>query len=383
MGVLSPWNRKKAAEQEEVHQLPPPPATLGANKGRLAARALAALGLVAALLFAWSAARTPPLSAGTVWELEGARLLAHLSGYYLVLHDGKVLLMDSSSATGSQVSSRVSETGSLEDQILTVSERGLVRLLAASASERVLPPARGGFVLTQKPSMDGQFGETWNLTAYSLDGRRQWTGTIMGTAYCYCIRNNALAVAVVDLSSGGAPSILVMDAATGNAIWSRSLPGGAFRALGFLDDGTLAVVLSTGVSAFAPDGAIRWTHSPVGAISAAVVAGDTICLSRTVNPGVRKLVYPYEVVGLDTDGSLRWSFSVRREILSMQEWIGKEAIAGFAENHVLGFKIRDGERVSAERTGASPVSLHGDTLLIRDNRGLRLVRLREIERPAP
>jgi len=67
----------------------------------------------------------------------------------------------------------------------------------------------------------------------------------------------------------------------------------------------------------------------------------------------------------------------------LQPWMGKEALAAIVENHVLGFNIEDGARMFAERTGADPVNLTGDKLLIRDNRGIRLVRLQSIDLSAP
>ncbi|MGE5579763.1 MAG: PQQ-binding-like beta-propeller repeat protein [Bacillota bacterium] len=375
MSVLLPWNRQKAAEQGTLRYpsaSPVKPPVKGTAK--LTVRTLAVLGLAAALLAVWGVPKMMTPLADTVWDVRGGRLLAHMAGYYLVLHEGKVSLKDGFDA--------VSDAGSPETSILTVGERGLVRFSPVSALEKALPPAPGGLVLTQRPSMDGQFGETWDLTAYTPDGSRQWTCRVPGSVYSHSIRNDRLAVALVDLSAGGAPSVLMLDAGTGDAIWSRSLPAGAFRALGFLDGSTLVAALSTGVTAFAPDGTTRWTYVPRGTISAAAVIGDTTCVSQTANHRVRKIVYPYEVVGLSVDGAPRWSRAVRQEILSMQQWMGKEAMAVFAENHVLGLRIRDGARLFAERTGASPVSLYEDKLLIRDNRGLRLLRLRSIEKPA-
>jgi len=374
MSVLLPWNRKKEAEQETPRYLPTAPAGTPAKAGlRPFARVLASLGL-ASVILVWAILRSIPLDAETVWDLEGGRLLAHLGGYYLVAHEGNVWLMDATSA--------VSRPANVEQNILTLGRRGLVQIPPASPLEKALPPACGDLVLTQRPSQDGQFGETWELTAYRPDGSRRWSRRVLGSAYLHCMLGDRIAVAILDLSAGGAPSVLLMDAGTGEAIWSRSLPPGAFRALGFLDDGTLVAVLSTGAVAFAPNGDTRWTYLPGSPISAAAVIGDATCLAQTENHKAKKLVYPYRVICLSPEGALRWSHAVRQELLSMQEWMGKEAMAGFAENHVLGFRLRDGARLFAERTGASPVSLHEDKLLIRDNRGLRLLRLRSIEKPA-
>jgi outer membrane protein assembly factor BamB len=226
------------------------------------------------------------------------------------------------------------------------------------------------------------FGESWDLSAYRPSGKLSWTSRIPGAITSVCQAGDCLAVAITDLSAAGTPSLALLDAASGRILWVNALRAGVWRTVGVLENGTVVAALTSCVVAFERNGSLAWTFEPTQAILAAAIIGETTCLSLRVNRRLLTLVYPYEVTALSQVGVVSWSRPVRQEPMRLQQWMGKEAVVAIAENHVLGFKIRDGARLFAERTGASPVDLTGDKLLIRDNRGIRLVRLRSVRPPS-
>ena len=192
-----------------------------------------------------------------------------------------------------------------------------------------------------------------------------------------------MAIAITDLSAGATPSLCLLSASSGETAWVRALSVGAWRALGAVEDGTWVAVLTSGATAFDSDGDSAWSFNPGHPILAATVIGDSTCIAFRANRRLQTFVYPYEIDALSSDGTVKWSRRVREEPQRLQSWIGKEALAAIAENHVLGLEIEDGARLFAERTGAGPVNLTGDKLLIRDNRGIRLVRVQSIDPSAP
>lgn len=117
---------------------------------------------------------------------------------------------------------------------------------------------------------------------------------------------------------------------------------------------------------------------PNDTILASTIIDGTTSLSFKANRSLRTFVHPYETCSLTDEGTVKWSFITGEEPLHLQSWMGKEAPAVIAENLAFGLKIEDGARLFAERTGAGPVSLTADKLPIRDDRGIRLVRVRVV-----
>ena len=366
MGVLLPWDRKKAAKQEGERSL---------KKG--AARPMPlAVAAVALFSIAYLVLTSISSPVETIWEVPGGRLLSQQGGLWLVdtgngvaIYDSEGTILDTEAADGRGY--------------VLLGSGGPLRFTPSHTSERVLAVLGDEIILTQRPALGGEFGETWLISAYSLSGKIKWTASVPGAAATVCRRGNCLAVAITDLSGGAKPSVALFNALSGDLLWIRSLSTGSWRALGGLEDEAWVAVLSSGATAFDSSGALEWFFNPGQPILAAALVGDCTCVSFRANRGLQALVYPYRIDALSSDGTVKWSRRVREEPVILQPWMGKEALAAIVENHVLGFNIEDGARMFAERTGADPVNLTGDKLLIRDNRGIRLVRLQSIDLSAP
>ncbi len=376
MSVLLPWDRKKPADKGHARESRP------LRRTRSFVRPLV-IGAILLVLTALLATRlvTPDLE--TLWEVAGGRLISASSGKYLVAVGQALRFMDGSG--------KATDLGNLPSaailagdvvylaqggRLVSVTAGGKkVELAVLAEMEQVVSVLDGGTVLTAKAGEGGKFGEQWTLVARSSSGAALWSIALPGLPSLVSQREDRLAVAVTDLSSGGIPSVASLDRGTGKVVWLRSLKGAAWRALGIIADGTTVAVLDSSIVAVKPAGAIAWSYTPQTEIEAAVVSGDATCVSAPANHRFSRFVYPYEVRVYGAGGALLWERGVRQRPLMLQDARG-EALIALAENHVLGFHMRDGERLFAERTAGYPVSLTGDTLLVRDGKGLSLRKFR-------
>ena len=364
MSILLPWDRKKPAKKGSMRETrASAPRTL----------AFYVFGVAIAITATLLVLRSWPIPAETIWEIPSGRLVSSIGGRYLVSVGSAFWVMDGEG--------KVQEIGAEHGEPV-LGQSGVIEVVRAVPSEKVVSVLPDSTVLTLKPAEEGKFGEPWELLAYGPSGNLLWRSELPGVVYAVSQMSGTIAVAVTDISSGGIPSLVILEAETGRPVWAKSLQGGLWRALGVLEEGSLVAVLDSGVTAVREDGSLAWVFAPKEAVLAAAVVGNATCISLPVSRGLAKSVYPYEVQVLSADGSLEWSRPVRQRPMAMQQWMGEEALIALAENHVLGFKIRDGERLFAEKTGAYPVSLTGDKLLLRDARGLRLVRFRSVRLPA-
>jgi outer membrane protein assembly factor BamB len=309
----------------------------------------------------------------TVWEAPGKRLVAARDGHYLVSVDGSYSVID-----GAGVDRQIGTTAGTP----ALGPDGSVAIMDLPKDERVVAALDDGTVLTTCPAGAGEFGEAWELLAREASGKVLWKSRMPGLAAYACRRADAVVVGVSDISAGGTPAVLAVDGATGELRWAKSLGKGVWRALGVLADGTLAAVLDSGATAFRGDGSTAWDYRGTGDIMAAVIVEDTTCILQRVSHGLARFVYPFGLLGISPDGKAKWSQPVKGEPLGLQQWMGEKAVLALVKNHVLGFEIEDGERLFAERVGADPVDLTGDKLLVKEERGLRLVRLRSVRSPA-
>lgn len=362
MSVILPWNRKNTVAQ-------PSPRSRAGGTG---IRKIAAAVAIAALILIASRLHVPPEE--VVWDLPGGRLLCCREELYLVEIGGETFIMDS---RGSSKPVRPPET----DERVTLRPDG-ASMLRVRSKERVVSVLGDGAVLTERQSNDGQYGEPWALSLYGPSGSLSWTSLLPGAVAQASATGGRLAVGICDLTAGAAPSIALLDLGAGHLTWSRALPPGAWRALALRADGAAIAVLTSGVAAFDNNGSLAWSFDAPRGILAAAVVGDAICLCTRVNRLPLALVHRYEITALSSEGTPMWSAPLAQEPVKLQQWMGEEAVVAIAENHVLGLKMRDGARLFAERTRANPVELCGDKLLIRDSRGVRLVRLRSVRLPS-
>ncbi len=371
MGVLLPWDRKKTANKasERDSFLGTKGDSVRGLRPSMRAAAVVALVVLAAVMYLIRS-HTPGPSQ-TVWEIVGGRLLSYRDAYCIVDTGEGIFYVE---PTGD--AQEVVPTGGRE--CVALGDAGFIRFTLATDAERAFSVLHDGTVLTQAPSDGGRFGESYIISRYTSSGRLQWAIPLPGAASFACKWGEDLAIALTDLSAGSAPALAVLSAATGDVRWIRSLQSGAWRSLGPVSEGVLVAVLTSGATAFDNSGATAWSFIPNETILAATIIGDTTCVSLKANRNLKTLVYPYETCSLTSEGTVKWSLIMREEPLRLQSWMGKEALVVIAENLVFGLKIEDGARLFAERTGAGPVSLTGDKLLIRDDRGIRLVRVQVI-----
>ena len=132
MGVLLPWDRKKAAKQEAARKAGAP-AGVGPAFGRrgVVRRVSLAVATAALLCTVYLILTSAPGLTQTIWEVPGGRLLSYRDGLWLVDTGDGVTLFDSVG-----VSKEIAAPGT--GGILALGAGGTLRFTPATASEKVL-----------------------------------------------------------------------------------------------------------------------------------------------------------------------------------------------------------------------------------------------------
>lgn len=300
-----------------------------------------------------------PARLPVVWERNGAVVAGSAAGGYL-LKTG-----DAYSIVGPSGEER--ESGEVS------------RPPGLSPGEEVYGSLSSGPVLAAGPALGLKFGETWVLRAVASGGQTLWEQELPGPPVLLAQEGNRLWAGIIDFSSGGTPVVVSMNATTGEALWARDLQAGLWRAIGPVNGG-VAAVLDSGVSVVTAGGSLSWTFAPDRPIIAAAVVEDVVVFSSGgILDGISGYLFPYAITAVIAPGKPLWTARVNQTPLSIVSWSGSGALQGQAavalgETHVIGFSLRDGERLFGVRTGSRPVRLEGDLLLIEDRRGVRLVR---------
>lgn len=170
---------------------------------------------------------------------------------------------------------------------------------------------------------------------------------------------------------------------TGEVLWAKVLQPGLWRAIGALNGG-VAAVLDSGISVLAESGSLAWTFLPDHPVITAAVIDQTVVIATGSSlRGLARYLYPYAVTAVAAPGKAIWQARMNQIPLSIVKWgeggaSGGRVAVALGETHVIGFSLRDGERLFGVRTGSRPVRLEGDCLLIQDRSGLRLVSFRQV-----
>lgn len=334
----------------------------------------------------------------TLWESPGSRLVSAYAGRYLVFANNGVSLWDNAGKVRDAGKSEADallggdaivfiESGRLTSRDLsTTGGSSGTWTVSASLGEKLLAQLDGRLIFTARPAEGLKYGESWLLRATGNGGAALWEQSVPGIPLILASSDDRIAAGIVDVSSGGFPALAIFDAKTGRAAWTKGLQLGLWRGLGFSADGTVVAALDTGAWAFRPDGSLAWTWDWASQIIAAAVTADATFLSTTGPPGLSKLFSPYLMRALSATGTVLWTRPLRERPLSLCFWETKpvqsdkpEAVVALSAAHVIGFSMKDGERLFAKRTGSRPVSLRGDRLLLESGEGLRLVKLVPLE----
>ncbi len=410
MSVLLPWDRKRPSKEKDAREVRTPdswrprpgrqPGARGFPAFGPPAWRLLLLGALSALAVAaiTSGLRTLPARFETAWEARGSRLVSAYSGRYLLsgdnglsVWDGSGKLLDAGMVPGEAILGGdaifvlIPDPGWVARQDIPAGPApggiaGRTVLATVSPGETMLAYLEAGILLTAKPGEGLTFGEPWLLRAVADNGSALWEQSLPGVPLVLNRGGARIAAGVVDLSSGGIPVLAVLDAKTGKVAWTRNLHAGLWRGLGFSADGTVIAVLDTGIRAFEPDGSIAWVLDQPAPIIAAEVTADATFLSTRGPGGITKLFSPYVIKSVSASGTSLWTRSLRERPRSLSAWEARpaqnsrpDALVALSDVHVIGFSVRDGERLFAKRTGSRPVSLRGDRLLLESGQGLRLV----------
>jgi len=353
---------------------------------------LAAVG-AGLTLAVFLALRLASLRLAVIWERPGAGLVSAFGGRYLLkagdafeVWDSSGKVLDAGPLPGNPVMAR--------DRVLSVDLNRVISVDLAGRKEEIAGSRQGetvvaflpvGLLVTASPACGLEFGEPWNLRAIDQEGVPLWEQKLAGPPFVVSLGPGKILAGVTDLSSGGTPSVVCLDARSGEIAWTAGLERGMWRALGLSGDGGAVAVLDSGVTAVSAEGSTAWRFTPGGPVIAAAVAEDAVFLVS--GPGRREslgaLLSPYTVEAVSSGGTLLWAARIREPLLSVLLWRqgppGGQAAAcvvALGETHVIGFSMRDGERLFSERTGFRPVNLQGDCLLVQRSQGLCLVSFR-------
>lgn len=354
MSVLLPWNRKRPSAGKEVSRVlrHSPRTQTGFGPFGLPPRVaiLAAVLTVVLTLIPGLA----PAAVETIWECQGRELLWASRGRYLFGQDGALTLWESSHGN---------------------------RLSAMRADDNILGWLDSGLMLTFRPRRGLGIGEPWIVNAVLGQGAIVWEQTVPGFPFAVAQEGARLVVGVVDLSAGGVPAVVELDAETGRVAWTRILQDGLWRGLGFTAGGLVVAVLDTGIVALGGDGSSAWRKDLPTPITTALVTHDAIIVSTPGKGLLARIISPHVLEAISFTGASMWIAALPGRPHSIGEWpelggsgLSSGAVVALRDTLVIGFSMRDGECLFAKRIGFRPVSIWGDYLLVETSQGFRLVK---------
>ena len=391
VSMISRWERRSRTRTGDI--------SVAANrsKSRLGKRLLLYAGATAAVLVIALALVFSALSERqkAVWEVQACELVTADSGVYLLSGSsglslwgsfGKFASIPESTIDAALGSGCLAIQGERVLQFAEVTPQGALIpdwTAPCSSDERLLSCDDSGVVLTARPQEGLKYGEMWILRAIGPGGSTVWEESLPGIPQIVSSSPTTVLAGLVDLSSGGLPRVWALDRNTGRPAWSRTLPPGLWRGLGFTSSGVVVAALDTGVSAFGSDGSPLWNWNRGGPVLSALIEGQTTYVATPGTSGLARILSPYMVWAVSEAGDTVWSRSMRCRPFSLQPLpSGKSAetepgvAVALSSSCVVAFSMDTGRVVLFERTGGQPIRVDAGHLLLRKGRDIRLVEFR-------